>query len=105
MKPSVKPSRSPTVKPTASTLSPTSGLKVDFLSFSTVVYKFPLGYVSLVINQATGARLLNLLEVAFSYGGVNFPSSWLTFTGSSYHNNINIVGGINITFGVSSCSC
>jgi len=49
----------------------------------------------LVIYQATGARLLNLLEVAFSYGGVNLPSSSLTFKGSSYHNNI--VGGI--TFG------
>jgi hypothetical protein len=73
-------------------------LKVDFL-FQWLFINSPLGYVSLVINQATGARLLNLLEVAFSYGGVNFPSSWLTFTGSSYHNNINIVGGINITFG------
>jgi len=49
----------------------------------------------LSINQVTGEKLLNILEVYFSYKGVYLPSSSLTFTGSSFHNNV--VG--RITFG------
>jgi hypothetical protein len=47
------------------------------------------------ISQATGEHLLNILEVAFSFGGVDIAGSALKFSGSSYHNNV--VG--QITFG------
>ena len=50
--------------------------------------KFSPGSLYFEISQKTGQRILNILEIYFSFGGVRLSSSSLRFSSSSLHYSV-----------------